>query len=167
MLAIRVWSERLEKSEAPEGSGRTRVSLGLLVAVGIDVSVDGLLLGIGFAAGKSVGVLLAVALTIELLSLGLAVAAELVQAGSSPGRSVALIAALSLLVVAGALFGLGGVQALPEPLVEVALSFGLAALLFLVTEELLVEAHETEETLAGTACFFVGFLFFLVIGMME
>jgi hypothetical protein len=37
----------------------------------------------------------------------------------------------------------------------------------LVTEELLVEAHETEETLGGTASCFVGFLLFLVIGMLE
>ena len=164
MLAVRAWSEKLER-EAPVRGGR--VSLGLLVAVAIDVTVDGLLLGIAFAAGHSVGVLLAVALTIELLSLGLAVAAELVQAGSRPWRSVALIAGLSLLLVAGALLGLGAVQLLPEPLVEVALSFGLAALLFLVTEELLVEAHEVEETLLGTASFFLGFLLFLVIGMME
>ena len=166
MLGVRAWSEKLERAR-PEGDGGLRVSLGLLVAVGIDVAVDGLLLGIAFAAGQSLGVLLAVALTIELLSLGLAVAAELTRAGASSGRSVALIGGLSLLLVVGAVFGLGAVQLLPEPLVEVALSLGLAALLFLVTEELLVEAHEVEETLWGTASFFLGFLVFLVIGMME
>jgi ZIP family zinc transporter len=48
---------------------------------------------------------------------------------------------------------------------EVVLSFGLAALLYLVTEELLREAHEEKETAIGTAMFFAGFLLFLVIGM--
>lgn len=46
------------------------------------------------------------------------------------------------------------------------LSFGSAALLFLVTEELLVEAHEVSETAARTAMFFAGFLLFLVLGML-
>ena len=48
---------------------------------------------------------------------------------------------------------------------EGVLSFGLAALLFLVTEELLKEAHEEPGTLVGTAVFFVGFLIFLVVGI--
>jgi ZIP family zinc transporter len=44
-------------------------------------------------------------------------------------------------------------------------SFGAAALIYLVTEELLREAHEERETTVGTAMFVVGFLAFLVIGM--
>jgi ZIP family zinc transporter len=46
------------------------------------------------------------------------------------------------------------------------LAFGSAALLFLVTEELLVEAHEVAETTLATTAFFAGFLLFLVLGMM-
>lgn len=41
----------------------------------------------------------------------------------------------------------------------------LAALLFLVTEELLVEAHAEGETPAATALFFLGFLVFMLLGM--
>lgn len=48
---------------------------------------------------------------------------------------------------------------------ETVLSFGLAALLYLVTEELLREAHEEHETAVATASFFLGFLVFLVVGM--
>jgi ZIP family zinc transporter len=48
---------------------------------------------------------------------------------------------------------------------ELVLSFGLAALLFLVTEELLTEAHEEEETPLLTLAFFGGFLLFLLLGM--
>lgn len=47
------------------------------------------------------------------------------------------------------------------------LSAGLAALLFLVTEELLVEAHEVKETPAITASFFLGFGLFLMLDMTE
>ena len=101
MLAVKAWSERLYGPATQDGGGRKQASLGLLVAVGIDVAVDALLLGIGFAAERAVGTLLAVALTIELLSLGLAVAAELDEAGTRPVRSVALIAASGLPGTAG------------------------------------------------------------------
>ena len=47
------------------------------------------------------------------------------------------------------------------------LAFALAALLYLVTEELLAEAHETPDVPLVTALFFVGFLLFLMLGMLE
>ena len=46
------------------------------------------------------------------------------------------------------------------------LSFGAVALLFLVTEELPVEAHETPHTPVLTAAFLAGFLLFLIMGML-
>jgi ZIP family zinc transporter len=47
------------------------------------------------------------------------------------------------------------------------LAFGAAALMFLVTEELLTEAHEEKETPLLTATFFAGFLAFLILGMVA
>ncbi|HMT14344.1 MAG TPA: hypothetical protein PKE19_06295, partial [Aestuariivirga sp.] len=43
------------------------------------------------------------------------------------------------------------------------LSFGLMALLYLVTEELLVEAHEKPDSPLISALFFVGFLGLLLL----
>jgi ZIP family zinc transporter len=50
------------------------------------------------------------------------------------------------------------IGSLPSFYKEAAFAFGLMALLYLVTEELLVEAHEKPETAWGTALFFIGFL---------
>jgi len=47
------------------------------------------------------------------------------------------------------------------------LAFGLAALLYLVTEELLVEAHEVRENTVTTAMFFVGFLVLLMVDVLT
>ncbi len=47
-----------------------------MAVTGIDILVDGLVLGIAFAAGAKAGILLTVALTIEVLFLGLTVANE-------------------------------------------------------------------------------------------
>ena len=57
---------------------------------------------------------------------------------------------------------LGG---LSDGTMEIVLSFGAAALLYLVTNELLREAREERESAFATAMFFVGFLTFLIVGM--
>lgn len=45
------------------------------------------------------------------------------------------------------------------------LAFGVAALLCLVTEELLVEAHKVKDTPAQTSLFFLGFIGLLIFEM--
>ena len=56
-------------------------------------------------------------------------------------------------------------QNLSREVMEIVLSFGLSALLFLATEELLTDAHKQDETIWHTIAFFIGFLFFMLIGM--
>ncbi len=143
----------------------SRIPLSLLTAVGIDFLLDGLLLGVGFAAGARIGILLALAEAAEQLSVGLALAGELREAGMKPGRIVWTITALGSLVFLSAIGGATVLSGLPSGAMEVVLSFGVAALLYLVTEELLREAHEEVESTTGTVMFFAGFLVFLVIGM--
>ncbi|GAB2845083.1 ZIP family metal transporter [Hymenobacter ruber] len=181
MLGLRYFTQRLEKQGAakepsdssPTAGGATGVPAaatlpwGLLVAIGIDILIDGLLLGIGFAAGAKEGTLLAIALTIELLSLGLATAVELRQDGHGKGRAVAIVAGTSLMLLVGAGIGTTVLRGATGNMLEIVLSFGLAALLFLVTEELLTEAHEETETPLLTLAFFVGFLLFLLLGMVA
>ena len=162
MLAIRHFTAASE-TKPDEPDTRRAGSVGMLVAIGIDFFLDGLLVGIGFAAGQKEGVLLTIALSIELLSLGLAIAA----AYSATRRRAAILVptSLALMLVAGAVVGGLALQHLSDHALAAVLSFGSAALLFLVTEELLVEAHEVPETQAATAMFFAGFLAFLVLGM--
>lgn len=136
--------------------------LGLLLAIAVDILIDGLVLGIGFAAGAKAGLLLTIALTIEVLFLGLTVANELSERVTSRIKIVGTTAALVLLLPAGALLA-GPVAGLPGPVLTGFFAFGLIALLYLVTEELLVEAHETEDRPWVTAMFFAGFLVLLLL----
>jgi ZIP family zinc transporter len=169
MLGLRAWMSRMEG--VPERAAVTRVvpsqvlPLGLLFGIAVDLIVDGLLLGVGFAAGQKEGMLLAFALTAEVLALGLATSAQLRREGCVVLRVLAVLGALSLSFLIGAIGGATLLSNLSGEMLELVLSFGLAALLFLVTEELLVEAHEEAETPALTASFFGGFLLFLLLGM--
>ena len=136
---------------------RVRGPVAMLSAVGIDILVDGLVLGLAFLSGARAGLLLTVALTLEVLFLGLAVTAELSETITSRLRLVGITGALGLLLPLGA--GIAAPVAYFPPIVIAGfLSFGLMALLYLVTEELLVEAHKRPESPLVSAMFFVGFL---------
>ena len=163
MFGIKEWTRRLSSHHASAG----KLPMGLIVGIGIDILIDGLLLGIGFAVGAKQGTLLAFALAGEFVSLGLATATELGQSGMPKNKAMGIIGGLALLVVFGGFLGGVFMPGLASNLMELVLSFGVAALLFLVTEELLNEAHEQAETPLLTSMFFVGFLVFMVLGMLE
>ena len=163
MLLIRKVTEGQEGKEVT--LNKNQLPMSLLVAIGVDIFIDGLLLGIGFSAGVNTGMLLAVALAIELLSLGMATATELGDNNVSKRNAIKIIALLSLVFFISAVLGATLLHNLSDSAMEIVLSFGLSALLFLVTEELLTEAHEEKETVWHTSAFVVGFLLFLILGI--
>lgn len=155
MLALRMQTEGKEGSRA------------LLAGVGTDIFIDGLLIGIGFAAGERGGILLSVALAVEILFLGLATSSSLVAAGFANSRAVTTTSALASFLLLGAGLGATVLSHLGGSSLEALLAFGCAALLYLVTEELLVGAHELPHTPVTTAMFFVGFLALLLVEMVA
>lgn len=172
MLGLRVVSQRLEgdsarPSDGGEKTGSARASFGLVLVVGVDILIDGLLIGVAFVAGAKEGVLITVALAIELLSLGLATSASMSKAGATRIRAITTICVLALLPLAGASAGVLLLGGLSGGWMEGLLAFAAAALLYLVTEELLVEAHEVPEAPWMTAMFFAGFLILLLIDMLA
>lgn len=163
MLGLKAVGVRLEGR--PGGGG---LPWGLLGAVALDVLIDGLILGVGFAVGGGAGLLLAVALGVELLSLGLATAAETVEkSGGRRGATVAAVVGLAVVFAAGAVGGGTLLRGVSPEWLSMVLSFGCAALLYLVTEELLIEAHEGPESPLIASLFFVGFLVIFLLDMIE
>jgi ZIP family zinc transporter len=136
--------------------------IALLGAIGLDILIDGLVLGLAFVAGARAGLLLTIALTLEVLFLGLSLATELSATSRSRLRVVATTTAVALLLPAGALLAVPVAQ-FPPVVIAGFLSFGLMALLYLVTEELLVEAHARPDSPWISAMFFIGFLTLLLI----
>jgi ZIP family zinc transporter len=103
-----------------------------------------------------------IALTLEVLFLGLTVTTELGESLTSRFKVVAASVALALLLPVGVLVAMP-VASLPPHVIGGFLTFGLMALLYLVTEELLVEAHEKPDSPIISAMFFVGFLGLLIV----
>ncbi|MFT3914258.1 MAG: hypothetical protein QM704_09110 [Anaeromyxobacteraceae bacterium] len=156
MFGLKLVTERLEHRAGPGGG-----SAGLVTAVFVDVAMDGFIIGAGFAAGGETGPVLAIGLSVELLFLGLALTSE------RPGglRIVGLSAGLGVTVLAAAIAGKLLLAGASIHVIAGALSFSAAALLYLVTEELLMEAHEGDhpETPASTLVLFAGFLAFWAV----
>jgi len=153
MLGIRWYFDADDEREGEVGE--SGASQGMLVGLGVDVLIDGLLVAMALSAGEQGGLVLAAGVSFETLFLGLALAAV-----ESTRRRRLIVAAvvLALLLVVGGVLGLLLVTSVTGGVQIGLLSFGCAALLYLVTEELLVEAHRGQgETLFGAALFFVGF----------
>ncbi len=162
MLAVSSASRRIE---AGARQGPRRVA-GFLATVGIDVYVDGVVVGIGFAIAQSSGLVLVAAFALEMAFLGSTTAIELRAAGARR-RAIALgPGVLAAFLVLGGITGyyLG---ALSGFLFELVLAFALAVLVYLVSEELLVEAHREREASGETpllaASFFIAFLAILAL----
>jgi ZIP family zinc transporter len=159
MFSFRALSTTLERRRSDDGPA---LPIGLAMATGVDFAVDGLVLGAGFAAGDDTGVLLAIALAVEYLFVGVSLSAAMSGAASRRLTAVAP-AALALLTVAGTAVGALLLADASPPLLAGVLAFGAVAFMYLATEELLVEAHEQGETALGSVGFFVGFLIYLLL----
>lgn len=161
MFGMRAVTDRLESRPTTQPA-RSTLPMGMIGATAIDFLIDGLVLGAGFTAGGHTGVLLAIALAIEYLFVGLSLAGSL-GTGASRTLRLALPLLLSLLSVAGAFLGVWLLAGVSPVVLAGVLAFGAVAFMYLATEELLVEAHESGETALGSATFYVGFLAVLMI----
>ena len=157
-------SEHANRNVAGPGT-RRRFPASLIAAVSIDGLIDGLVIGIGFTVGATLGTLVTVALSLEMFFLGLSTAATLRQTGWRPGLAIVVTTTAAFMIAVGALLGVTAFGHLSNAGLAGLLAFGCASLLYLVTEELLTEAHSVPETRLMSSLFFAGFLTLLVIEM--
>ena len=76
-------------------------------------------------------------------------------------------AGISSLLVVGAAAGYQFLEGASESTEAIFLSFGAAALIYLIAEELLVESIQAEESLLSTAMLFAGFLAMLGLRLLR
>jgi ZIP family zinc transporter len=161
MYGLKLWTIKLEKHSVHQDT-KERFNTGLLLATFIDVATDGFIIGAGFAAGGETGTILALGLSIELLFLGLSLASDAIVGW----RVIFISSALGGTVLVCSLIGKTLLTGASHELIGGTLAFSAAALLYLVTEELLMEAHTVEEKPVSTLVLFSGFLIFWSIQLL-
>jgi ZIP family zinc transporter len=154
MLGIHRLSKAIEKRGV---GGNFAGAAGLIITIAIDMLIDGVLIGVTFIEETATGVIIALALAIEVLFLGVAAVVALPEEMGKL-RKMAVPATFGTLLAVGVTVGVFTLEGAAETTIAVVLAFGAAALLYLVTEELLVKAGNVPQTPVSTTLFFVGFL---------
>jgi ZIP family zinc transporter len=124
------------------------------------------LIGVTFLDDPDTGVIIAVALAIEVLFLGVAGVVALPD-DLGVVRKLAVPTTFGLLLASGVVVGVLTLEGVTGAPIALILAFGSAALLYLVTEELLVKASKVPETPVSTTLFFVGFLSIFLLDMLH
>jgi ZIP family zinc transporter len=144
-----------------------RLPFGLAAAAAVDTLLDGAIISAGYTSGQNLGTLLALTLAVELFFLNLSVGAEYRKTQSPRWHGVAATSLIAGLLLAGAAAaGLLLRDASPAT-VAVVLAIGAAALIYLIAEELLVEAIAAEQSILSTAMLFAGFLALIALGLIS
>lgn len=143
----------------------TGVNLRLAVALAVVVLIDGAIIGVALSAGGAAALLIAVALSIELLFVAASTAGSTRAGGGSVGTAIGVGAFVAVMMPVGAVLGALVFAGVSAPVLVAGLAFGAAALLFTAVAELLVEAYEIKESTGTIAMAAAGFLLFLVLMM--
>jgi ZIP family zinc transporter len=167
-VAVLVAMRQFEGDDEDDGDeANGAIPIGFLAVVTVDLFIDGLLVATGATVSRRTAVIIAVALTIEVLFLGLSVALRLTGAGVPKVRAAVITGGVSLVTAVGAVLGALVLRNAGDAVLTLVLAFAAAALLWLVVEELLVEAHETPERPWMAVMFFAGFLILYCLGVLA
>eukprot|EP00164_Ancoracysta_twista_P015294 GFYU01025223.1.p1 GENE.GFYU01025223.1~~GFYU01025223.1.p1 ORF type:complete len:358 (+),score=86.48 GFYU01025223.1:80-1075(+) len=152
--------DRIATNVPAEPSADIKYPFPLVIAVFVDAFVDGFLIGISSASGSNAGVVMTAALSIEMAFLGLTFATTMRK--QPQVKAIITVIAPPAILIIGGVVGAAGAAALTEfPTVHLGLiSFGIAALLYLVTEELLLEAHESSAEGGVEHVWYIDMMFF-------
>lgn len=140
--------------------------IGLAIAASIDLLIDGFLIGVAFSVSKESGILLTIAIAFEVLFLGFTFTISFSNRGLQKRAVFFLLLGIALFVFVGALVGYWVLEVLEPSWKVAAMAFGCVALLYLIAEELLLEAHQTKDNAVAPYLLFIGFGLMLVASML-
>jgi len=132
-----------------------------VVKISTNIAIDGVVLGIGFWFGETESILLAITLSIQMISCGLFIINMCKEIGISSSGSILLLALLAASFLSIVLISKVVIAQFPEPVVKIVLPFG-AALLF--TKLLITEVSESKSFQNQNTFLFIGFTFCLILG---
>lgn len=161
MYVVKLMGSYLERGNKSH-SAQERFNYGMIITVFIDAVLDGVTIGAGFAASQKVGLALALGLSVEMLFLAMSLISDTIKGI----RILWLSACFSLTLLVCAVLGYYFLSTSSGSAIAIALAFSAAALIYLVTEELLVVAHEQEEKSYSMLVLFSGFVLFWCISLL-
>eukprot|EP00457_Paulinella_chromatophora_P015856 gb/GEZN01016545.1/.p1 GENE.gb/GEZN01016545.1/~~gb/GEZN01016545.1/.p1 ORF type:complete len:240 (+),score=29.75 gb/GEZN01016545.1/:99-818(+) len=139
----------------------------LVMGVAVDSLVVGLMIGLTFVSTEPGAVIMTIALTVQMGFTGFSVGGIFREDEITKCATAGLSLIFFVCILVGGALGALLLSVLTLPWSLALLSFGVAAILYVVAEEMMVEAHadpiEGVDTYLVTVQFFIGFLFVLVL----
>ena len=163
MILLKWIVVRLERKK----NGGQDIPIGLAAAAAVGTFLDGVIISAGFSADQKLGTLLVIALGLELFFLTLSVGVEFREGKFKPLQSLLITGGIACLLSIGALGASFFLANASKGTLAIVLSFGSAALIYLIAEELLVETIQAEESIFSTLMLFGGFLVLLILKLLE
>jgi zinc transporter, ZIP family len=144
-------------------TGEAATGMSLVVTIVADILIDGVLIGLSAALGAATGLLFAIALAPEMSLLGMTAAAGFGGRWSRPRVAAAAVGIAAGITAAGALGWL--VSRADAAIATGVLAVGASVIIYLILEELLRDAHQTDMGLWEVAVLFGCFLPFFLAGI--
>ena len=145
------------------GPTRSAAPLAIFSGVSLDLFSDGIMIGTGTVLDPALGLLLAVGQVPADIPEGFAAVATLRRAGIARARRIAMAAAFAVPIFAGATLGYFALRIAPEILTLSVLAMTGGALISVVIEEMVGEAHEGQTSRMGPLFLTGGFAIFALI----
>ncbi len=152
----------VNEEKHPEIQNQMNKTLLFVIAIAIHNLPEGLAAGVGFGTGN-VSEALTVALGIALQNIpeGMVIIAPMIGLGMSKRRTLLIAAATGLVEVLGTLIGYIAVT-ITTTILPFALSFAGGTMLYVVSDEMLLETHAHGSERAATYALLIGFCLMLI-----
>lgn len=146
---------------------KSKIPWGLIISVAIDIFTDGFLIGaaLSFARQQKSAFIMAIALAIEISLIGITIGVTMKDAKLHYDKAYITGVILGIIITIGAIFGnIIGRTLRDKPIFTGMLSFGTAALIWMISEELLLNAHKKNLTsIEGASALYLGFLLVIIL----
>ena len=145
------------------GGAKQASALAIFGGVSIDLFSDGIMIGTGTVLNPALGLLLALGQMPADVPEGFAAVATLRKAGVPRRSRLLMSAGFSIPVLAGAALGYLALRRAPEVVTLSVLAMTGGALVAVVVEEMITEAHEGDTSRSGPIFLTAGFALFAAI----
>lgn len=155
-------------TEAHNNANLSKVLL-FVIAIAIHNLPEGIAAGVGFGTGTeediSQGIMIAIGIALQNIPEGMVIIGPMLAAGVSPRRTLVCALATGLVEVVGTLIGFFAVSE-AHFILPFALAFAGGTMLYVVSDEMILETHAHGSERGATYSLLVGFCLMLVVDIL-
>ena len=137
-----------------------------MLAIAIHNLPEGIAAGVGFGTGDvGSGILIAAGIALQNIPEGMVIITPMLSAGITPKRTFLIAAATGAVEVIGTLIGFLAVS-LSQAILPFALAFAGGTMLYVISDEMILETHSHGSERGATYALLIGFCVMLAMDVL-